>query len=140
MYISSACPCLHLRVVSAAVTAAAACPLALLSCRQMCSLQEAQADFESVIKLKPSHSSAAKELSSLSDLQAAFEQLQALQQAHADAAGVGQRPDVTAARQVLDKVYGLAPDCIPAQLLDAQLEMLAGNYEQVGLCWCVGCV
>lgn len=39
---------------------------------------------------------------------------------------------LSAAWQVLDKVYGMAPDCIPAQLLDAQLEMLAGNYEQVG--------
>lgn len=32
----------------------------------------------------------------------------------------------------------MAPDCIPAQLLDAQLEMLAGNYEHVRGCVCVG--
>jgi DnaJ family protein C protein 3 len=99
--------------------------------RQMCSIEDAKSDFQNVIKLKPTHSAAAKELAALSDLQAAFEQLQMLQQVHAGAAAAGgPLPDVSAARQVLDKVYGMAPDCIPAQLLDAQLEMLAGNYEQ----------
>jgi lipopolysaccharide biosynthesis regulator YciM len=101
--------------------------------RQMCSLEFAKSDFESVIKLKPNHSTAAKELSSLTDLQSAFQQLQQLQEAHAGASAAGgPLPDVSSARQVLDKVYSLAPDCAPAQLMDAQLEMLQGNYEQVG--------
>lgn len=99
-------------------------------CRQMCSVTDAKSDFESVLKIKPNHSTAAKELAALGDLQTAFEQLQQLQQAHTAAAGSPQ-PDVTSARVVLDKVYSLAPDCIPAQLLDAQLEMMQGNYEQV---------
>lgn len=100
----------------------------------MCSLDDAKSDFESVIKLKPNHSTAAKELASLTDLQGAFQQLQQLQEAHAGASAAGgPLPDVSSARQVLDKVYSLAPDCIPAQLMDAQLEMLQGNYEQVGL-------
>lgn len=101
--------------------------------RQMCSLDDAKSDFEIVIKLKPNHSTAAKELASLTDLQSAFQQLQQLQEAHAGASAAGgPLPDVSSARQVLDKVYSLAPDCIPAQLMDAQLEMLQGNYEQVG--------
>jgi lipopolysaccharide biosynthesis regulator YciM len=104
----------------------------------MCSLEDAKSDFESLIKLKPNHSSAAKELASLTDLQSAFQQLQQLQDAHAAAtAAGGPLPDVSSARQVLDKVYSLAPDCIPAQLMDAQLEMMAGNYEQVCGCGCV---
>lgn len=105
-----------------------------VACRQMCSLEDAKSDFESLIKLKPNHTAAAKELASLDDLQAAFQQLQQLQQAHTDAAAAGApMPDSTGARAVLDRVYGLAPDCIPAQLLDAQLDMLQGNYEQVGM-------
>ena len=84
------------------------------------------------MKIKPNHSAAVKELAALGDLQAAFEQLQQLQQAQEAAATAGPQPDLTSARQVLDRVYSLAPDCIPAQLLDAQLEMLQGNYEQVG--------
>jgi hypothetical protein len=100
----------------------------------MCSLDDAKSDFESLIKLKPNHTTAGKELASLDDLQAAFQQLQQLQQAHSDAAAAGgPMPDASNARAVLDKVYGLAPDCIPAQLLDAQLDMWQGNYEQVGL-------
>ncbi len=70
----------------------------------MCSIEDAKSDFESVIKLKPSHSTATKELASLGELQAAFEQLQALQQAHAGAAaGGGPLPDVSAARQVRER-------------------------------------
>lgn len=103
----------------------------------MCSLEDAKSDFESVIKLKPNHSSAAKELSSLTDLQNAFQQLQQLQEAHAAASTAGGAlPDVSSARQVLDRVYSLAPDCIPAQLMDAKLEMMQGNYEQVRVCVC----
>lgn len=106
----------------------------------MCSLDDAKSDFESVIKLKPNHSSATKELASLTDLQSAFQQLQQLQDTHASASAAGAPlPDVTSARQILDKVFSLAPDCIPAQLMDAQLEMLQGNYEQVSAAvW--GCV
>lgn len=100
----------------------------------MCSVDDAKSDFESLIKLKPNHTTAAKELAALDDLQAAFQQLQQLQQAHTDAAAAGgPMPEASSARVVLDKVYGLAPDCIPAQLLDAQLDMLQGNYEQVGM-------
>jgi len=103
----------------------------------MCSVTDAKSDFESVLKIKPNHSTAAKELAALGDLQAAFDQLQQLQQAHAGAAAAAAagspQPDVTSARLVLDKVYSLAPDCIPAQLLDAQLEMMQGNYEQVDI-------
>lgn len=103
-----------------------------MRCRQMCSIEDAKADFESVMKLKPNHTSAVRELASLSDLQAAFQQLQQLQQLQKDAASSeSQQLDLGSARQVLDKVFELAPDCIPAQLLDAQLEMLQGNYEQV---------
>jgi hypothetical protein len=67
----------------------------------MCSIEDAKSDFQNVIKLKPTHSAAAKELAALSDLQAAFEQLQMLQQVHAGAAAAGgPLPDVSAARQV----------------------------------------
>lgn len=105
----------------------------MITHRQMCSLEDAKSDFESVIKIKPNHSTAVKELAALSDLQTAFEQLQVLQQHQESVAATGgQQLDAAAARLVLDKIYSLAPDCIPAQLLDAQLEMVQGNYEQVG--------
>jgi hypothetical protein len=90
---------IHLRLFWSVVFLTPACTAG--SCRQMCSIEDAKSDFQNVIKLKPTHSAAAKELAALSDLQAAFEQLQMLQQAHAGAAAAGgPLPDVSAARQV----------------------------------------
>jgi lipopolysaccharide biosynthesis regulator YciM len=81
-----------------------------------------------VLKLKPTHSSAPKELAKLAELQAAVEELEKI----AEQAGQ-QQINQAAANELLQKVYKTAPDCIPAQLLEAKLEMAQGNHEQVSL-------
>eukprot|EP00775_Hariotina_reticulata_P013415 gene13415-13543_t len=93
--------------------------------RQACSLASAKADFEAVLKLKPTHSSAPKELAKLAELGAAVDELERM----AEQAGQ-QQVNQAVANDLLQKVYKFAPDCIPAQLLEAKLEMAQGNYEQ----------
>lgn len=94
--------------------------------RKVCSLSSAKSDFEAVIKLRPTHSQAPKELKTLSELQSAVDELERLSEQAAD-----QQVQPDAARELLQRVYKVAPDCIPAQLLEAKLEMSQGNYEQV---------
>lgn len=121
-------PCLH------ACRPAACCPAR--THRKVCSLTKAKSDFEAVLKLRPTHSQAPKELDTLGSLGRDLEQLEALQ---AEAEAAGGPPAPGAATELLARVYKVAPDCIPAQLLEAQLEMRAGNFEQVRIPWGGGC-
>jgi lipopolysaccharide biosynthesis regulator YciM len=90
--------------------------------RQVCNVDKAKADFETVLRLKPDHKTATSELAATLDLAAALASL-----ADSEGAGAG----AAALRPSLDKVLGAAPDCPRAQLAEARLEMEAGNYEQV---------
>lgn len=95
-------------------------------CRQVCSLEHARSDFQAVARIKPNHSEATKELRLLSEIQATVAELE--QMASVAAAGA---INAAAAQALLDKVYKIAPDCIPAQLLEAKLTMAQQKYEEV---------
>lgn len=87
-------------------------------------MDSARWDFEAVIRLKPNHSQASKELQSLAEVEAAVTELERM-----TAAGSFNE---AAAQALLDKVYKAAPDCVPAQLLEAKLMMAQRKYEEVG--------
>lgn len=95
------------------------CPL--LSRRQVCNLQSARSDFDAILKLRPSHKSVAKELETLDQLEN-----------HVAALNTG-GSDSQTTRHALQRIYDAAPDCVTAQLKEAELEMEAGNYEEVGI-------
>eukprot|EP00879_Flechtneria_rotunda_P016714 GHRR01017491.1.p1 GENE.GHRR01017491.1~~GHRR01017491.1.p1 ORF type:complete len:455 (+),score=141.28 GHRR01017491.1:1053-2417(+) len=92
--------------------------------RQVCSLTDAKQDFETVLELKPSHPQAPKELQTLSELQSAVDELQRMTSAAAGS------QVAAASEQLLERVYSIAPDCVPAQLLQAKLNMVQRNHEQ----------
>eukprot|EP00878_Enallax_costatus_P025984 GHUV01027850.1.p1 GENE.GHUV01027850.1~~GHUV01027850.1.p1 ORF type:complete len:365 (+),score=138.23 GHUV01027850.1:272-1366(+) len=77
------------------------------------------------MRIKPNHSQATKELQSLSEIQAAVTELEQITTSAAAGA-----VNAVAAQALLDKVYKTAPDCIPAQLLEAKLMMAQKKYEE----------
>jgi lipopolysaccharide biosynthesis regulator YciM len=95
--------------------------LLLLIHRQACNVNKAKTDFETVLSIKPEHKTAIKELELLNELQQHMGTLEQLQSADPDAA-----------KGAVNKVLQSAPDCVAAQLAEAQLEVQQGNWEQVG--------
>jgi len=87
--------------------------------RQACNVNNAKTDFETVLSIRPEHKTALKELELLKELQQHMDVLQQVQSA-----------DPAAAKGAVDKVLQAAPDCVAAQLAEAQLEVQQSNWER----------
>ncbi|KAG2448958.1 hypothetical protein HYH02_005712 [Chlamydomonas schloesseri] len=112
--------------------------------RQMCNYAAAERDFKRVLELKPGQKVAEQELqrtlaarSKMEAVQAAVQTAEAAKAEAAKAAGDDEDPPNTAAadleriKPTLESLYEDSPDCVQAQVLEAQLMFAAAEYEQV---------
>ncbi|KAI8472987.1 MAG: DnaJ-like protein [Monoraphidium minutum] len=124
-YISSRQPSAALRDLNAAIGADASFTQGYLNRgklqRQLCNTAAARSDLEEVLRIKAGHKAAVKELQAVAALEAALAAL--------DAAAAGATSE--ARRAAVAAVLDAAPDCTRAQVVEAQMEFGAKNYEQV---------
>ncbi|KAG2501822.1 hypothetical protein HYH03_000321 [Edaphochlamys debaryana] len=116
--------------------------------RQMCAYDAADRDFQRVLEIKPGQKVAEQELersraarSKYEAVQRAAAQAEAERAARAAAQGDQAQDDASRAqrgaeqldriRPTLDSLYEDSPDCIKAQVLEAQLMFTAEQYENV---------
>ncbi|GIL63490.1 hypothetical protein Vafri_17539 [Volvox africanus] len=112
--------------------------------RQMCNFAAAEQDFTSVLELKPGQKVADQELQRTRAAKAKLEAVQqaadgaAAAKAEREARGESEEHVEAAAtrsleqiRPTLESLYEDAPDCVKAQVLEAEMLFTAAEYEQV---------